>query len=400
MRALGLLLLVLAGCTSSSNEPRATNAPPSTTAGHDAGTEHDAAAPPSKPAVVQKDIAAIDAAVGTFMKAHGIPGVAIAITRNEKLVYAKGYGQHGASDPTPVTNASLFRIASISKPLTSAGIMLLVQRGVLTLDRTVFGPGGVLTGDFTSTNLAAMSDITVDQLLHHTTGNWPNDGTDPMFAQQAKPVHELVQWALDTYPDRGKRGTYQYSNFGYCLLGRIIEKLSGKTYEKFIADEILAPAGITAMTLGGSTLAERKPNEVIYKATDDDAYSMNIARMDSHGGWLASATDLVRFAVRVDGFASKPDLLSTKTITVMTTASSSNPKYACGWSVNEADNWWHTGRLPGTASELIRAKKGFNWAILANAASGSDTTLAADMDKLLWPFVNDPAAPWQDEDQL
>lgn len=66
--------------------------------------------------------------------------------------------------------------------------MLLVQRGVLTLDRTVFGLGGVLTGDFTSTNLAAMSDITIDQLLHHTTGDWPNDGSDPMFALATTPT--------------------------------------------------------------------------------------------------------------------------------------------------------------------------------------------------------------------
>lgn len=103
---------MLAGCTSSSSEPRATSAPPPSTGVHESGTEPDAAAPPTKPVIVQKDIAPIDAAVGTFMKAHGIPGVAIAITRNEKLVYAKGYGQRGESDATRVTNESLFRIAS------------------------------------------------------------------------------------------------------------------------------------------------------------------------------------------------------------------------------------------------------------------------------------------------
>jgi CubicO group peptidase (beta-lactamase class C family) len=395
--------LLLPACSSPTLEPRAEDGPPSTGGpSRDAGEpSSDGGAHTTKPTVVQKDIPAIDQAVGDFMQKNAIPGVSIAITRSEKLVYAKSYGKDGSTEQAPVTNASLYRVASVSKTLTSAAIMRLLEAGKLSLDSSVFGASGILSSDFSSSNLAAMGDITVGHLLHHTSGNWPNDGTDPMFAQPTKSIHELIQWTLDTYPDRGMRGTYAYSNFGFCLLGRIIEKLSGKSYAQFVTDEILAPAGITDMVIGGSTLAERKANEVTYASTDGDPYAVNdISRMDANGGWIASATDLMRFVVRVDGFTNKPDFFSADTIHTMTTASAGNPNYACGWSVNAAGNWWHTGLLIGATSEIIRAQKGLSWAILANAGGTSSPSMISEMDQLIWPFVNDPSTPWQDDDQF
>ncbi len=109
-----------------------------------------------------------------------------------------------------------------------------------------------------------VNDITVRHLLHHTVGVWGNDGNDPMFKQSTYTHSQLIKWTLENYPATSGRGTYSYSNFGYCLLGRIIEKLSGKSYEQFIKDEVLTPSGITTMQIGGSTLADRKPGEVIY----------------------------------------------------------------------------------------------------------------------------------------
>lgn len=369
--------------------------------GGDAGAGSKTDASPPKPVVPQKDIPVIDQAVAKLMSDHAVPGVSIAITRNEKLVYAKAYGKMSANDAEPVTNGSLYRIASISKTFTSVGIMRLVEQGKLTLDRKVFGAGGVLAGDYSSANLAAMSDITIDHLLHHTSGNWANYvSTDPMYKQPQMSASQLIQWTLDNYPDQGKRGQYQYSNFGFFLLGRVIEKISGKTYEQFMRDEVLAPVGITDMTIAGNTLAERKPNEVLYNTTERDPYGDNIRRMDANGGWIASAIDLMRFAVRVDGFAAKPDLLAPSTMKTMLTPSAANANYACGWSVNNINNWWHTGLLFGSTSEIVRANEGFNWAILLNRGEPNDDSVSLDMDQLLWPIVRDTSTPWQDIDQF
>jgi hypothetical protein len=90
----------------------------------------------------------------------------------------------------------------------------------------------------------------------------------------------------------------------------------------------------------------------------------------------------VRFAVRVDGFATKSDILSSTSIGTMTTASTANSGYAKGWAVNRAKNWWHTGSLPGTGSILVRTSGGFCWAILVNTRTGDP--FFGDLDSLMW----------------
>ncbi len=354
---------------------------------------------PTPPPPTQNDIAAIDNSVQTFMNNYSIPGVSIAVTKNGKLVYVKSYGKMSASDNTPIKNNSLFRIASVSKPVTAVGIMKLVEANLLTLDSKVFGPGSILGSTFPSAP-AGTHDITVRHLLHHTTNAWPNNGTDPMFQQPGMSHTQLINWTLANYNASVTRGIYRYSNFGYCLLGRIIEKLSGKSYEQFIKDEVLTPSGVTKMTLGGNTLADRKTDEVIYTGQGGfDPYAYQVTRMDAHGGWIASATDLAKFMVRVDGFPSKPDILQPSTITLMTTPSVPSSNYASGWGVNANNNWWHTGGIPGTATEIIRSAGGFNWVVLCNSRSvsaGFDTAL----DNLLWPAISNANTPWQDIDQF
>jgi CubicO group peptidase (beta-lactamase class C family) len=354
----------------------------------------------SNPPVTQNDITEIDNAVKNFMATYSIPGTSVAITKDDKLVYVKSYGQMSASDNTPINNNHLFRIASVSKPITAVGIMKLLEANKLTLDSKIFGTGGILGNDYPSANLSAVSDITVRNLLHHTTNAWPNDGNDPMFKQPTYNFSQLISWTLDNYNAATTRGVYKYSNFGYCLLGRVIEKLSGKSYEQFIKDEVLTPSGISKMTLGGSTLADRKTNEVIYTGQGGfSPYAYNVPRMDAHGGWIASATDLARFMVRVNGVSGKSDILQPGTITTMVTRSVPSSNYACGWGVNSVGSWWHTGGIPGTATEIIRSNNGFCWVVLCNSRSTSSNFDTA-LDGLLWPFIQSASTPWQNIDQF
>lgn len=99
---------------------------------------------------------------------------------------------------------------------------------------------------------------------------------------------QLISWTLDNRALQRARGTvYDYSNFGYCILGRIVEEVTGKTYEQYVKDAILTPIGFTTMVNGGNTLTDRKPGEVKYYGTQAggaNPYAYNIARMDAHGG--------------------------------------------------------------------------------------------------------------------
>ena len=119
---------------------------------------------------------------------------------------------------------------------------------------------------------------------------------------------------------------------------------------------------------------------------------MQVTRMDSHGGWLATATDLVRFAVHVDGYATKPDILDSASIAAMTTPSTANSGYAKGWAVNQSNNWWHIGSLPGTGTILVRTSGGFCWAVLLNTRVNNDAFFSA-LDSLMWK-VNGEVKDW------
>jgi CubicO group peptidase (beta-lactamase class C family) len=166
----------------------------------------------------------------------------------------------------------------------------------------------------------------------------------------------------------------------------VIEKLTGKPYAEAVQEQVLGPCGISGMRIGGNTRAERAPHEVIYYDQDgNDPYGMDVRRMDSHGGWLATATDLTRFLVRVDKFPAKPDILKPATLEIMTTPSAASSGYAKGWCVNQYNNWWHMGSLPGTTTVMVRTSHQFCWAALTNTRVKGK--LDGDLDKLVWDML-------------
>ena len=335
------------------------------------------------------NVPSIDNVVTSFMQKYGVPGLSIGIARNGKLVFTKGYGLANQQTKERVHPRHLFRVASVSKPITAVAVMKLVQEGKLSLDRTVFGANGILGTQYGSQPYKTNVDkITVRHLLQHTAGGWNNRQNDPMFQVSNLNQEQLISQVLDTRPlDNVPGMVHDYSNFGYCLLGRIIEKVSGKPYDQYLKESILGPLGISDMHIAGNTLAERKGNEVLYYQANFDPYSMPISRMDAHGGWIASPQDLLRIATAVDGFTTRPDLLSSTSIQTMVQPSNTSPNYALGWAVNQFNNWWHDGSLPGTASILVRTSGGFCWAVVLNTRNNT-SAFASDLDNMVWQAVN------------
>lgn len=346
-----------------------------------------AADPGQRDRLTAADAAAVDRLVEGFRRQYEVPALSIAIAKEGRLVFAKGYGHADATGRTAVTPEHLFRVASVSKPITSIAVMRLVESGRLTLDQKVFGKGAILGTKYGRPPYRGrIESITVGHLLTHTAGGWGNQTNDPMFRRFDLGQAELIGWVLDTYELNSVPGDrYSYSNFGYCVLGRVIEMVCGKPYERAVTELMLDPAGVRDMHIGASDLRGRHANEVIYVQGNDFPYRMGVTRMDAHGGWIASATDLLRLVVRVDGFDTVPDLLRPETVELMMTPSKANPHYAKGWSINPANNWWHMGSMPGTGAVLVRAQNGFCWAVLANHRAKGD--YGRDLDRLTWRIL-------------
>lgn len=286
----------------------------------------------------------------------------------------------------------------MTKPITSVTIFSLIEQGKLHLNDKVFGPSGLLGTKYGKGPYKQyVTDVTVDNLLTHTSGGWPNDSTDPMFRFKSWDHTKLITWTLENLPLTYAPGTHwAYSNFGYCVLGRVIEQVTGQPYESYVQTKILAPCGVTNMQIAGNTLKQRAANEVVYYGQfGENPYNMNVTRMDSHGGWLATPVSLVQFLDHVAGSGNIPAMLKPETIRTMTTpaaayAQNSPGKYARGWMVrdNGAGNWWHNGSLPGSTTIMVRTASGLCWAGLANTRTQPSDEIDAALDKMMWDMAH------------
>jgi CubicO group peptidase (beta-lactamase class C family) len=335
---------------------------------------------------------AVKGLVHPFMQKWAIPGLACSVARNGSMRTERTFGYANPITREIVTRATRFRIASVSKPITSAAIFRLIEQGQLALADRVFGTGARLGTTFgTSPYGTWITDITIQHLLQHTAGGWANDNMDPMFQQPALSANDLISWTLDNRPLATQPGTFwAYSNFGYCVLGRVIEAVTGQSYETYVRNTILAPCGVTDMRVAGNTAAERQWPEALYGAKDlDHAYGMQVRRMDAHGGWMGTASDLLQFGLRVDAFPAPPDILQPATITTMMTPSAASATYACGWGVDAAGTRQHNGLLPGTVSILLRNAARHEWAgvcslgIIGSPLTNEFVALIAQVDTLV-----------------
>ncbi len=136
-----------------------------------------------------------------FMQQFFAPALSVAIVRNGRFVFERPFGMADKQVQLQTSPTTLFRIASATKPITSVAIFTLVEQGKLNLSDKVFGPSGVLGNTYGKPPYKQyVTDVTVDNLLTHTSGGWPNDYTDPMFRFNSWDQAKLIAWTLENLP--------------------------------------------------------------------------------------------------------------------------------------------------------------------------------------------------------
>ncbi|MBE3012018.1 beta-lactamase family protein [Microbispora sp. NEAU-D428] len=323
----------------------------------------------------------------SFMEARSISYASLAVVRQGKLVLARGY--NSTSGPVLAQPTSLFRLASMSKPVTATAIMKLVQDGRLSLSATVAPMLGLSTAADDR-----LGKVTVLHLLQHL-GGWDRSASkfDPMYrgdftvssalhvplpVTQANIMDYMSTRRLDVDP--GSR--YAYSNYGYMLLGKVIEKVTGLPYATYVQQNVLAPVKITRMVQGRTAQSLRRPSEVPYHSQYSDTTvldnsgaqvpmpygTFNLENMAAHGAWLSSAVDMAKFTTIFDA----PGLLTSSTIAQAFAAPDvewDGWYYGMGWSVRPIGgglSTWHDGTYPGTSTLMVRRFDGLSWVVLFN----------------------------------
>ncbi len=357
------------------------------------------------PVVTQETFTEFDAHFDRLLTRYEVPGCAVAVTFEGRLVYEQGYGRATADPAAPrLPVRTRFRIASLTKPITAVGVHRLVELGRLDLDARVLPLLGIASAETTPGFDARWQDITVRHLLEHSAG-WDREiSFDPMFGnfwiaktmgrEPPLDLDALIEFMLGVPLDFAPGERYAYSNFGYALLGRVIETVTGVPYDRWIREQVLAPMGITGIELGRSRPQDRPPDETAYFPDDDDPWMPNlfsrehelvspadggfaIEPMAAHGGLIASAADYARFLVHVDGAPEPPDLLSADSMralldrpTLRTPHEDPSFFYAHGFWVEELGRgrriWHHTGAKPGTSTFAVRDHLGFSYVALCN----------------------------------
>ena len=346
--------------------------------------------------------------VNEFLQQWNLAGLTMSIVKDGKLVYAHGFGYADVIAKQQVTPGNLFRIASVSKLITAVAIMKLVERKAISLDSKVFGPNAILKDQvFNNVVDKRLYNITVRHLLAHA-GGWSLSYGDPAFNSLVvlEKTGESGAATMDSYCrfvasrrlhfEPGTRSSY--SNMGYMFLGKVIAAVTGQSYEDFVRNEVLKPAGITDMHIGKSYLAGRRFNEVKYYESEESPmvpafdgsgtlvpkpYGGNpIELLSSAGGWISSSLELAKLMAMIDGFKSYPDMLPQNLISQM--VDNKFFRGPLGWKiVKDNGDWIRTGSMAGTSAIMKRQSNGFSWVVIINSSSWKGPRLPAYVNYMM-----------------
>ncbi|MGD9906005.1 MAG: serine hydrolase domain-containing protein [Vicinamibacterales bacterium] len=311
------------------------------------------AAQPGRTAA-ERDLAALARLTDDDRLALGTPGLAAAVVVGESIVWAQGFGLADLEQGVPVRPESVFRIASISKPIAATAVMQLVERGLVSLDDPIqrFVP---------TFPRKAAGEIRIRHLLTHTSGIRHYRGNE----MNSRDAYPSVERALSVFRNDpllfapGER--YAYSTYGYNLLAGVVEAASGRSFEDYLRLNVFGPAGMT------STFLER-PQEVIrwrarqyvrgpLAGTWLQAPYVDLSVKWAGGGMISSVLDLARFDIALN----TGRLLRPETVERMYVSGRLNnggyTGYGLGWMVSQEGGRLrvaHSGGATGGTTYILR----------------------------------------------
>ena len=363
---------------------------------------------------------AFDAEMTALMEKWNIPGGSLAVAKDGRLLLAHGYGVANRETGEAVQPTHLFRLASLAKPMTAVAILQLVETGKLGLDDKVLpilgeiGPRPEVISD------ARVHDITIRHLLQHSAGFDRATVGDPVFmpriaeaaGRQGGPFPPNCQTVLRDSLERKLQFTpgdrYAYSNVGYCILGQVVERVTGISFEHYVRENILAPSGADRLQL--SRTMESGEGEVTYhdhaeaplvlavpgynRTMTARPYGMlPLEALSAVGGWSGAPVDYLRFLLAIDGQRGNP-LLNPTTFAVLLdnpiplrAGNAKTAFYGLGVFIRQISDtiiWWHDGSQPGTFSFFIRRPEGYSWVVAFNSRPEKSSEFYADLNQVLW----------------
>lgn len=336
----------------------------------------------------------MDRKIAAYMQQWQIKGLSLAVMRGDSLLFAKGYGWADEARQEKMQPTTLLRLASISKLITAADIMVLCEQGKLSLRDTVFGERGILPeyGDVIKDK--NYYKITVEDLLRHK-GGFKVYSSDPLFSTRTvmsvngltSPPDgpTLVRCALKRNLAFVPGTSQAYSNLGYLILSLVIEKASGQSYEDFTQEHVLRKAGCNGFHIAGNYYKDRFPGEARYYVPVNEepvpefnnsgrmvtrCYGGNdIKALQGAGAWVASVPELMKFVAAIDGKPEIRDIISPESHAGMIEYFDAET-YSLGWNDTKPDTGWtRSGTFSGTSALVKYFPDGECWILVTNTST-------------------------------
>jgi len=333
----------------------------------------------------------LDAAVARIMKAFEVPGLALAVVKDGRVVWAKGYGVRRLGDPAPVDARTLFGIASNTKVFTATALGLLVEEGKLAWDAPVvdYLPWFMMYDAYVT------REITVRDLLVHRSGLGLGAGDLLWWPESTYDRRDVARRLRYIKPATSFRSAYAYDNVLYLVAGEVIQAVSGRTWEDFVAERILKRIGMTGSNVRHSAAGDAgnvaAPHARVEGAVRPVA-PFTSDNTNPAGGINSGAEDMARWMlVRLnrgklaDGTALYSERTARQIETPVTIVPNPAPAaelaalrsnfsaYALGLGVRDYRGQRvlsHTGGLPGYVSQVtLLPERNLGIAVLTNAES-------------------------------
>ncbi len=332
--------------------------------------------PALSPAAIQK----INQATSDFMAASSVPGLSVAIVLDGHPAWSAGFGMADLENFVPATPATLFRLASVSKPITATTILQLWERGKLDLD--------VPVQKYCPAFPQKEWPITTRELLNHLGGirhyNKDNVGDIPVDSARHFNSMEESLTIFENDPLVAKPGTkFQYSTYGYTVLGCVLEGASGQKYVDFVTENVFRPAGMT-VTRTDDYFAIVPHRTRWYNKSANGAV-LNSGVLDSSykipgGGWLSSADDLALYESAILANSLLKPATREMMWTPGKTASGETLDYGLGWGISTLSGlktFGHSGGQQGTSTFILLApERRVGIVVLANLEGADVAGLA------------------------
>ncbi len=281
------------------------------------------------------------------------PGASVIVAKNGKVVFRKGYGLANLELAVPVEPDMVFRLGSVTKQFTAVAILMLAEQGKLSLDDNLV--------KFLPNYPAKTQRITIEQLLTHTSGIKSYTSLPEWLAMWRKDIelNELISLFKDKPADFAPGERWSYSNSGYVVLGAIIEKSSGQSYQDFIEKNIFAPLGMKHSFYDNT--ARVIPRRVTGYSKGKDAYInaayMSMTQPHAAGALVSSVDDLALWdaALYTDKLVKQETLKRAWTPAKLTSGKLTH--YGFGWSVNSYEGHpviEHGGGINGFSTYALR----------------------------------------------